>query len=287
LKQGESRIPVKKSVFVEKGKGYSLSDRGLDHVNAAGYSEKLNCKFALSVHLRVATIHELRALLNKIDSNSIQNALKFLITGEYPWRADYEVKKSLYKAQDDDGNKKEIGKGVIAKKNFLAGEILNSFKGNVINQLQVEMEREGNRSTYIIRMTGTQNYMDCRYAAMAGLCEMSMVNDARNLHHSITNKPAKANSIIKTFKGKLVLMTNVPVGKGEELFLDYGDDYAFQDGEVGLSLCQLNLEGRLDENCIDKKFLNTVNGTGYCGYLSLVQAFIEQKGLNFNEFHIC
>lgn len=124
-----------------------------------------------------------------------------------------------------------LGRGLFARQSFPSGTLVAQFRGSLIDPITAQSRQVAGRGGYMVRLND-QFILDCYDQAHNDSCRASMANDPRRTRHSIrhTNGTGNVRLVIGRLPGRGVrfsLNTITAVQAGEELMLNYEDDFIF------------------------------------------------------------
>ena len=126
----------------------------------------------------------------------------------------------------------EIGNGLFAMTRFKPGEHLINFIGDIINRQQYLQRTLAGRGGYILSNRSESVFLDCFDQARNGMCWASMVNSPYGCRFVNTYTAPTANATLVIFAAgnnryTWSLKAIKSIGRGEEIFFNYGAAYVF------------------------------------------------------------
>lgn len=118
------------------------------------------------------------------------------------------------------------GYGVFAKRDIKAGTKLGLYAGEVISEEEAKLRED---RTYFFRVnhgsSGGSHIVDARDNTYANI--MKFINGVKS-----ARQKKKQNCVSYQYKSAIYYKTSCDIKAGEELLLDYGDDYWGEETEI-------------------------------------------------------
>lgn len=165
------------------------------------------------------------------------------------------------------------GRGLFSRNGFKKDVFVGYFQGELIDREERDKRATMGLSCYVLQFNENK-FLDCYSAHRLGLCICSFANSPTHLRPEQGKACCRANCKVKFDNNynRVSLWTTGTVKKGEELLYSYGRSFNFDVPPTPSYSFDRNLLGLWRSTPTQAVWKKNVEGTGFCGYLSICQA---------------